>query len=253
MTLQSLDTALELLEYFTRDRPTWGVRELARASDRHHAVVHRILVTLAKRGLLQQNVDSGRYSLGVRLFELGVAVRERMHLPDIVRPIMQQLVTQSGETLFLCWLQEKEVTCLEVVESASAVKFSTSVGTRSPLHAASFTKAILAFQPDAFVEDVVAGGLPPLTDKTVPNSVRLMEQLGHIRTQRWAYSEEESAPDTCGLAVPIAPRADEVLGSLCIAGPLHRNPGQRLQSLLPELQLAARQVELAMRPFVDFI
>jgi IclR family transcriptional regulator, acetate operon repressor len=253
MTLQSLDTALELLEYFTRDRPTWGVRELARAADRHHAVVHRILVTLAGRGLLAQNADSGRYSLGVRLFELGVAVRERMHLADMVRPIMQQLVTRSGETLFLCWLQDHEVTCLEVVESASAVKFSTSVGIRSPLHAASFAKVILAFQDESFINDVIAAGLPSLAPSTNTNPEILQTQLAQIRQQRWAYSEQESAPDTCGLAVPIAPRADEVLGSLCIAGPLHRNPGQRLQSLLPELQLGARQVELAMRSFVDSI
>lgn len=253
MTLQGLDSALELLEYFNRQRPVWGVRELAKASGKHPAVVHRILATFAERGLLSQDSASSRYSLGVRMFELGVVVGEQMHLTDLVRPVMKSLVEETGETAFMCWLQDDEVTCLDVAESSNPVKFSTTVGARSPMYGACFAKVILAYQDADFIDAVIAGGLARLAPRTVTDPAQMRSQLEAIKARGWDYSEEESAADTCGLAVPIAPRPGRVQGSLCVAGPLRRGTDTGLQQFLPVLQRAAPRVEQAMRSFVDLL
>lgn len=249
--LQGLDAALELLEFFTREQPDWGVRELAKASGRHPSVVQRMLSTFAARGLLRQNPASGRYGLGLRLFELGMLLRGQLHLADLIRPVMQQLASASGETVFLCWRQAHEAICLEVVEGPGPVRFSTSAGLRSPLHAAAFTKVILAFQDEDFIANVLAAGLPRLTPHTMVDAAQLRAQLDLVRQQGWAYSEQEAAAGTCGLAVPLALRGGRAQGSLCLSGPLERNAGQRLLEFLPALRAAADQVLQAARPFVE--
>ncbi|WP_167277063.1 IclR family transcriptional regulator [Paenibacillus lupini] len=62
--LKTLDNSLELLNYFTKETPQWGVRELAKAMEMNHSIVFRILATFEQHGFLMQDKDTKKYSLG---------------------------------------------------------------------------------------------------------------------------------------------------------------------------------------------
>ena len=216
MTLKTLDGALALLTYFTVRQPTWGVRELAKHSGVHHAVVHRVLATFAANGFLLQDAASGKYSLGLRLFELGQVVRKTFSPAEEVQPVLEKLAAQSGETVFLSWLDGHEGLCVGMVQSQHQLRFSIELGQRFALHAGAHAKAILAFQDDAF-------------------RARVLEN---------ARQRGEAAASVAGLALPLWSRAQaEVVGSLAIAGPQQRLNEESVPRMLEALREASRRLE----------
>lgn len=222
MALKTLANALGLLSFFTRKQPVWGVRELAKASGMHHAVVHRTLATFAEQGFLYQDRDSQKYALGIRFYELGLQVKERLHLADLVRPAMEQVAELTGETVFLNFIDGFEGVCAEVVESPNSLKFTVDVGTKFPLYAGANAKVIMAHLGDEQRDLIKKQGMERLSKNTAENWEELEKQLEIIKTDGWSYTEEEFAEGTYGIAVPLFSGSNHILGSLGIVGPLFR-------------------------------
>ncbi|WP_322058039.1 IclR family transcriptional regulator [Paraburkholderia sp. J63] len=237
--LQSLSSALQLMRYFTSTQPAWGVRELARESGTHHAVVQRVLATFAAEGYLVQDA-AGRYTLGLRWFEMGEIVRHVVSPTQAVEPILQHLARESGETVFLTLIDGNEGLCLDIVHSDQQLRFSIEEGQRFALHAGSHGKAILAFLPPEQREGICANAAR--TDARVDLAV-LDGQLAQIRNQGWAYTREESAAGVAGLAVPVWSRTRQVVGSIAISGPVQRLDEAAIPRLLAPLQLAQPKIE----------
>ncbi|MBF6988568.1 MULTISPECIES: IclR family transcriptional regulator [Cupriavidus] len=228
--LKTLDGALALLTHFTARQPSWGVRELARESGVHHAVVHRVLATFAANGFLTQD-SVGRYGLGLRWFELGQVMRKAFSPAAVVQPALEALAQESGETVFLSWLDGHEGLCTDIAQSQHQLRFSIEVGQRFALDAGAHAKAILAFQPEAFRRQVI-GDAPELA-----------AQLAQVRADGFAYTCEESAATVAGLALPLHHRDTQaVVGSLAIAGPLQRLTREAVPRLLEALRAARKTI-----------
>jgi len=244
MTLKTLDGALALLTYFTVRQPTWGVRELAKHSGVHYAVVHRVLATFAANGFLVQDAATGKYSLGLRLFELGQVVRKSFSPDEIVRPVLEKLAAQSGETVFLSWLDGHEGLCVGLVQSQHQLRFSIELGERLPLHAGAHAKAMLDFQDEAFRAEVYRQGMEKMGPHTRLDRDTIERQLDEVRAQGWAYTREEAAASVAGLALPLWSRDHSaVIGSLAIAGPQQRLSEEAVPRLLDAMREASGRLE----------
>lgn len=242
MTLKTLDNALNLLTYFTVQQPAWGVRALAKQSGVHPAIVHRVLATFAESGFLVQNEESGKYSLGLRVFELGQVVRKTFSPSEAVQPILQRLAEQSGETVFLSWLDGEEGLCVGMVQSQHQLRFSIELGQRFPLYAGAHAKAILAFQTTSFQEQSFAEGVA--AGVSMPSWEAFQARLADVRAQGWAYTHGESAASVAGLAIPLMARDHQtVTGSITIAGPQDRLREESVTELLTHLRDSAKRLE----------
>jgi IclR family transcriptional regulator, acetate operon repressor len=239
--LKSLSGALQLMTYFTARQPVWGVRELAKASGVHYAVVHRVLATFAESGFLVQD-EVGRYALGLRWFEMGETARKAFSPSDIVQPALERLAQQIGETVFLSWLDGHDGLCVDIVQSQHELRFSIELGQRFALYAGSHGKAILAFQPEALREQVYAAA--------GQDGAAVETHLARIREDGWAHTQGETAPGVAGLAVPLWSKdRATVVGSLAISG-----PQQRLtEDAIPRLLEALRAAQAAIAGVVGFI
>lgn len=239
MTLKTLDSALALLSYFTVRQSTWGVRELAKYSGVHHAVVHRVLATFAENGYLIQHPETSKYSLGLRLFELGQVVRKTFTPEEIVRPVLEQLARQCGETVFLSWLDGYQGLCIGMVQSQHQLRFSIELGERFALLAGAHAKAILAFQPSAFREAIYQQG-----KDSAATRADMEPRLDEVRQNGWAYTYGEAAAGVAGLAVPLwSPNHQAVVGSVSIAGPQQRIGETDQPQLISALLQASKNLE----------
>jgi IclR family transcriptional regulator, acetate operon repressor len=237
--LQSLSSALQLMRHFTSSQPAWGVRELARESGVHHAVVHRVLATFTAEGYLVQDA-MGRYTLGLRWFEMGEIVRHTVSPTQMVEPVLQHLAQESGETVFLTLIDGIEGLCLDIAHSDQQLRFSIEEGQRFPLYAGSHGKAILAFLPEGQRAQVCEQAA--LKDTRL-DPAALETHLEQIRNEGWAYTREESAAGVAGLAVPVWTRSRQVVGSLAISGPVQRLDEAAIPRLLAPLRIAQSKIE----------
>ncbi len=136
MSSKTVHKALDVLEMFTNETPSWGLRELARAMGLNHTVVHRILTTFEERGYLFRHPESQKYELGLGIVQLSELVDERYQLSSKLDIIMKRITHETNESSVFTVLDNDHGVFLKIVESSQKVRFAESVGRRSPLYVA---------------------------------------------------------------------------------------------------------------------
>ena len=159
-TSQSLARGLAILSTFHSDRPLIGVSELSRGLDLSRSTVHRYVATLAKLGYLQQDPDSKRYRLGPKVLDLGFSALNSMDLLEISAPFLRQLSDETQRTVNVAILEGADVVYIERCRAArpgqQEIDLNLHVGARLPAYCTAMGKAILAFVPEARLEEVIA-------------------------------------------------------------------------------------------------
>jgi DNA-binding IclR family transcriptional regulator len=243
LSLKTLDNSLEILNYFTRETPSWGVRELAKEMGISHSIVYRTLASFEKYGFLEQDPLSKKYELGLRFLEFGQMVKEKMRLSELVYPVMKRLAEQVEESIFLTWLDKADGVTVEIAESAHRIKYEVSLGTRTPLYVGASCKVIMAYLPRDKQQEIISNGLKAFTKNTILDEEKLLKDLSEIKEKGWCYSVGEFSDSVFGLGVPLFNSQNEIIASLTISGPEYRAEEMNTKEALNVLQKAAGKIQ----------
>ncbi|WP_416145237.1 IclR family transcriptional regulator [Planococcus koreensis] len=235
MSSKTVDKALSILDAFTVETPTWGLRELARNLDMNHTIVHRILATFEEKGYLYINPETKKYELGIKFIELNNVVEEHLNISTMIQPIMKEIALETGESVALTILDEMEGVFVKIVESEQKVRFAESVGKRSPLYIGASHKVILAYLPEEIQHKIIDDGLNNKV-KYIKSKAELLDRLKKIKEEGWCYSEGETFDDVAACSVPLFDGKSQILGSLSIAGPKYRFSREQSEEMLPVLK-----------------
>jgi DNA-binding IclR family transcriptional regulator len=247
--LKTLDQALKVLHSFTREKPHWGVRELAKELDMNHSIVYRILATFLENGFLQQNKETKKYELGLKFMEYGALVREQLQISDRINPIMKQLSEDTGESIFLTWLDGHEGICVEIYESSQTIKYGLPVGSRTPLFAGASNKVIMAFLAPEEQESIILKALELNVLRKAASKEHLLKGLLKIQQEGWAYSVGDYSDSVFGIAVPLLDRKHNIIASLTVAGPEYRMPADKVGKSLKILRRGRDEIQQILRNF----
>src|ERR1051326_8821321 len=102
--LSSVANSIRLLTSFSGEEDELGISKLAPRLRLAKSTVHRLAATLTAAGFLEQNRDSGKYRLGMALFELGALVRRRMDVANEVSRRMEFATEESRALAGLAFL-----------------------------------------------------------------------------------------------------------------------------------------------------
>ena len=240
--LSSVANSLRLLKAFSDEDAEIGISALAQRLGLAKSTVHRLASTLIGADMLEQNPETGRYRLGLALLELGALVRRNMDVSNEAKPYLRMLRETTGETVHLAILDHVSVFYVTKLESKQAIRMSSEVGARAPVHCTGDGKALLAFQPEEFLEKVISYGLPERTPNTITDPKALRRDLAAIRTRGYAIDNEESELGLRSVAAPIQSESGAVIASLSIAGPAHRISRKTLVSHAREVVKAAEAI-----------
>jgi DNA-binding IclR family transcriptional regulator len=243
MSLKTLENSLDILEFFTRDTPSWGVRELAKACQMSHSVVHRILSTFEKKGFFLKDPQTQRYELGIGFWQYGQMVQEKIHLQDLIHPILEQICEKVGESVFFTVLDGQEGICMDIAESAQSIKYAVTLGSRTQLYAGSSNKVIMAFLPADIQEDIIKRGLSPVIPNNRIDEHRLRDDLMAIRQKGWSYSVGEYTESVFGIAIPLFNYRNEVFSSVTISGPAYRVNEEQVKESLAILREEGKKIQ----------
>lgn len=226
--LGSVANAARILKSFTSSNPTWGVSELARQLDLSTSTTHRLLSTLTDEGVLEQDTSTGRYRLGLSVFDLAAAVPTQRTLHEAVLVSMTELRSRTGETVQVGVLDGREVVYVERLDSPNTLRVFSALGRRNDAHCTSSGKALLAFTPKHQREKILDGwALPKKTEQTITDLATLRRELNVIRRRGYAENRQESEPGVVSIAAPIRDQSGTVVASLSLAGPGERVDDKR--------------------------
>jgi DNA-binding IclR family transcriptional regulator len=244
--LRSVTNALAVLEAFSAERPELGVTELSQALGLGKSTVHRLLASLAARGYVRKNPHTERYCLGLKTFEVGARAAGRGAVREIAAPLLRDLMLATKETVHLGVLDEWDVVYIDKIESDQPLQMYSRVGRRAPLHCTALGKALLAFQPDEFVERLVRRRLRAYTPVTLTDPTALRKELERVRRAGYALDNEEFAAGLRCIASPLRDHTRRVVASLGIAGPGVRFGDERLPRLAALVREAAAGASAAL-------
>ena len=220
--MRSVRTALRVLEAVAEFQPI-GLSELSRKLELPKTTVQRGLASLAEDGWLEQDpTDASRWMVGTKAFVVGSTVGDRGGLRARALPYMNGLAADVGETIHLAIPDGGWAVLVERIDSTHPVRAFAPLGSRSPLHASSNGKVILAHIPDSELDEYLAGGLHAVTTKTIIDPAALREELVAIRSRGYAVADEELQDGVVSVAAPIRPRGGPAIASLSISGPTSR-------------------------------
>src|SRR3990172_5301329 len=113
--------------------------------------------------------------------------------------------------------------CVDMVETAHAVRVVPQLGRRLPAHASALGKAQLAFRPHEELEQLwKQHELIAVTPRSITEPGRLGEELAQVAAQELALEDEELAPGVRGVAAPVRDYQKRVVGAIGVTGPVLR-------------------------------
>jgi len=253
--IQSVDRAVALLKAFTIEEPEIGVTELGRRLGLHKSTVSRLLASLERGGLVQQDRQSGRYRLGFHLVELAGRVLTQIDLRQLAQPYLQDLARASGETVNLGVLNGNAVVNIDQIISPRPIKHMGWIGRRNPLHCTAGGRAALANLPPEEIERVLAEPLTPHTPKTCVEPEALRLELERTRARGYSISEEEFEEGLSAVAAPVRDFTGKVVAVVSISGPSFRLSASKMIAYGELVRHAAegisRQLGYQPRPAVS--
>jgi DNA-binding IclR family transcriptional regulator len=200
-----------------------GVSAVARGLDVHKTTASRLLATLAGHGLVERDPDTRRYHLGPRLVSLAGAAVARLPAVSQARPELEQLTRLTSETTNLAILDRFHVVYVDQVTPPEAVVMASWVGRRSPAHASSSGKVLLAFGDERAREAMLSRRLERLTPHTVTDPARLRAILEEARRRGYARSVGELEEGLVTMAAPVLVDGRAV-AAVSLSGPIFRIP-----------------------------
>lgn len=235
--------AFGLLEYFTPERPDWGVRELALHIGANKSTIYRLLATLEQLKVLRKNTETDRYTLGLKLFELGHRVPLQQAFVHQTHPILEKVADTIEETVHLGVLNQGQVMMVDKVESPKGLKLNSVIGTFSPVHCTSLGKVLLAFQSQD-CRDRLIGALDfkAYTVNTIIEADGLQQSLDLIIKQSYAVDFEEKELGLICVGVPVFNQNNELIAALSAAGPANRFRPDALAEYVSVLQKGAAAI-----------
>ncbi len=241
-SVQSVVRALRLLEALGDSRGEIGIAELSRRVGFHVSTVHRLLATLIALGYARQSPETGRYALGAKAFHVADSYLGQMDLRLAVRPTLERLSRETGETANLVILDGREALYLDKVESPQSLRIYSRIGRRAPLHCTAVGKVLLASRSQDET-DALLGREPldVLTRFTIVSRPQLRRELEKVREQGYALDIEECEAGASCIAAPVRNAQGETVAGVGISGPHVRMGPQRIQELIPCVVRAAHQ------------
>lgn len=239
----SIENALHILKTFSMDQPELRVTDIADELNIAKSTAHRLLTTMASEGFVFKDPRSNHYSLGVSVLSLTNIVHSQLQTLEDATPILNALTEVTGESSHLAILEGFEVIYLQKIESEYAAKTATHVGRRNPVHCTSTGQAILAFEKEEVINELLSRTLNKFTGRTIINSEKLRNRLKDIKQAGYVVNNEEFEKGIVSIGAPIFNVKDEVIASVNITGPITRlGKKDTQQKCIDEVVNAAKRI-----------
>jgi DNA-binding IclR family transcriptional regulator len=246
--IQSVVRALKILEYIAeksnnKNDNLVGVTDVSEGLGLSKSTVHGLITTLEQMGYIHQDKFTSKYSLGIKLFELGQNFFDNMDLCKIAYPFISELSEKTGETVHLATLVEGEVLYLDKIDSPHAIGMLSKIGRRNYAHCTGVGKVLLSELSDNELNDIIdKKGLLKYTENTITNKKQLKEHLKQVQEQGYSFDLEEIEYGLHCIAAPIRDIRGNVIAAISISGPKTRLPIEKLKNSIDDIKDSSRKI-----------
>jgi DNA-binding IclR family transcriptional regulator len=237
--------AADVLDVMAAARRPLGHSEIARLTGLNKTTSHRILSTLLSRDFVEQGADQ-RYHIGIRLFEIGNALRPTLSWRERVLPIIRQLADDSEESVFLAVREGRRAVCLDRIEGKYASSLVWQLGGSLPLHIGAAPRVLLAELSDSELNDYLAGDLEAMTPLSVVDPAAIRKDVESIRGNGGVVAIDDTQIGTLGFGAAVRDGDGRAIAAISISGLSLTVPADRAPALFELVKDAAARASAAL-------
>lgn len=251
-------------------RTTAILEALARASDRGlrladviaatgfgKTTAHRLLTALTASGLADQDGETGRYFVGMKVMTLASAAKNRFAIAALAEPALVRLSQRSQDTVYLVARAGDEAVCLDCREGSFPIRVLTlNIGDHRPLGIGAGSMALLAFLPDEeiariMVQHAEARAAFPFDDANLRKMIETTRRQGYAYNNVHLFKGMETMANMGGIGVPIRRSDGRPVAALHLTAVEARLEQPRRDNLVTAMRQEAVQLEKDIEPVLN--
>lgn len=244
--IQALDRGVDVLAALADDTNGRTLTSLAARLAQPVSTLHRVLVTLERRRLVELDPADQTWHVGSEAFRIGAAFVRRSALVERARPILQMLMDETGETANLGVGRGPSVLFLAQAETPEILRAYIPPGSLAPMHASGIGKTLLAHRTMDELRALAEAGLQGFTPRTLTTLPELLSSLDAVRDRGFALDDEERTSGMRCIAAPVFDLTGQTVAGLSVSGPLSRMADARLPALAASVMRHAAELSRAL-------
>ena len=242
--VQALERALDILDCFNFQNRELSLSEVVDRTGLNKTTAKRLIANLTSRGYLQQDPETRKYQLGMRLFELGGVVLSSFSLRRAATAPMTALQNETGATVLLGVRMDDQLVYVDKRDGDGMIRISSDVGWRRPLHYGMLGMVLMAGIGSDEVNRILEEyPLEAHTPFSITDGDAFSLRLEEIRVQGYVVENEEAVDGLLGIAAPIKDFNRQVVAALGIAIPVgQRNMQESLDRTIALVKKTCDQI-----------
>ena len=240
--VQSLARGLDVITAFSKESPSMTLSEVAEAVGLNRATARRFLLTLQSLGFI---TSAGKqFALTPKVLELGYSYLSSLGLTDLISPHLVSLSNQLHESASAAILDDTDIVYIARAAGQKIMQVQITIGTRFPAAFTSMGRVILAdLSIDKQREILSRTHLAPLTQHTKVNPEEILSELQKIKSQGFAFVDQELELGLRSIAVPIRDKQGQIIAAINVSTAASGSSESSLETLLPQLKGCALAIE----------
>ncbi|MEV8467520.1 IclR family transcriptional regulator [Fluviibacterium sp. DFM31] len=230
----AVEKALDVLEVLADSAQGMTMNEIVETLGRTMGELYRVVVYLADRGYVEQNPDTGRYALTMRLFELSHRHEPTERLVRNAIPLLERIADRTEQSCHLGIVNRSNVLVLASVRSPRPASYSVRTGAIFPAIKTSTGNVILAFSGKDTQRRYI-GRLSPEDRAGLKERFDVIFRKGY---EDWPSEIVEGVQNLC---VPVFDKLG-VVAALTIGFIDQSNPPMTPEEALTELRVAGDEL-----------
>jgi len=223
---QALCRALDIMDCFSHRDRELSLTDIVQRTGLNKTTAKRMLFNLVSRSYLQQNFETRRYRLGMRVFELGGIVHSSFSLRDRALPHLVKLRDKIGLTVFMGLAVEDRLVYVEKLGGTGIIQISSAIGWHTNLHFGMLGMVLMAHLPESRVDEILEKcPLEAYTPFSITDPHAFRIRLAEVRSQGFAEEHNEAHEGLSGVAAPVYDFSREVIAAVGVSLPVSRNHG----------------------------
>lgn len=218
--------------------------EIYQALGLNKSTVHAILNAMREFNLVEKNEESGRWTIGFKAFELGMAYHRCNPIFGRFEDVANQIRSVCKESVYYGVLRGTRVLYVNVVhERSHSLTVGMMPGDLVPAHSSALGKALLSGMADADIRDLYKDEeLERRTERTLADLDSLIRDVAKVRDEGYAFQNEENENGVCAIAAPIADAEGNVVASMGVGVPSTRMNLEKRAELAALLMRGAEEL-----------
>ncbi len=236
----ALEKGLDILELLAVTGQPMATRQIADELGRSKNEIFRMVHVLLGRGYLQRDEGGEGLVLSNKLFGLGMQTARARDLVTTAAPIVEAFAEEVHQAAHLVVAHRGETVIIAAVSGGSDMNFSLKVGYRRPLADAHSGLVLMAFQPKAIRDRMIAECL--LLTRERPDPAVLDAELDAVRKRGAIIHESRDIVGVTDVVCPIVLGDGRAVACVTVAAVTRRSNPPNFEAMLARLKLACAEI-----------